>query len=538
MHFHLSLTFILVPLAHALELNLWGGTCNNGLGSDSWDSFSISTDGQGGCGCCYLSSWPGGQDLEGKVPCGNDDCGTAKDLEFRWVSPDYEIYTTDNRKVGTCEPQDAKRAAFSGALWSCGYISDWRCSTTICDEPTTPPPTNNPDPGTLRFMIVGDSISQGWEGDYTWRYRLWERMQSQKMDVDFVGPYKGTMKTQAVQPGPYLPRLDTEPEITHPPGWLPLPYTDGAYAKDLTRTWPTSHYSVWGRQAKQDKDQIQGYTTTHYPDFILVELGFNDLGWFVDGPEGTLASMKKIVDEARAAKPDVSFVLANVPDRTFIEGRDDLPVITAQYNKLLADSIATWSTSQSPIRLAYLNEAYDCDLYSCPASHDGLHPNSLGEYQIARAFSSALHTGFDLGTVSLDGPGAVPDRPTPVPSNFRVESVAYGLRVTWDPVFGAYSYDIRHRQVGGDWQETTVGIATWSNSWVLDGQNWEAQVRTNNGDTLGYTKKSDWTSVKSVAVHPTTPKGPTDTTVKPTSDGFTITFEDSAGNPDRYEVAW
>ena len=47
-------------------------------------------------------------------------------------------------------------------------------------------------PGAISMMVVGDSLSQGFEGDWTWRYRLWEWFDSQGLVVDFVGPFIGT----------------------------------------------------------------------------------------------------------------------------------------------------------------------------------------------------------------------------------------------------------------------------------------------------------------------------------------------------------
>lgn len=41
------------------------------------------------------------------------------------------------------------------------------------------------------MMVVGDSLSQGEEGDWTWRYRLWEWFNSQELVVDYVGPFLG-----------------------------------------------------------------------------------------------------------------------------------------------------------------------------------------------------------------------------------------------------------------------------------------------------------------------------------------------------------
>ena len=40
-------------------------------------------------------------------------------------------------------------------------------------------------------MVVGDSISHGSAGDYTWRYRLWKHLTGNGVAVDFVGPRRG-----------------------------------------------------------------------------------------------------------------------------------------------------------------------------------------------------------------------------------------------------------------------------------------------------------------------------------------------------------
>lgn len=43
----------------------------------------------------------------------------------------------------------------------------------------------------LKIMVVGDSISHGHEGDYTWRYRMFKWLQASGVSADFVGPYLG-----------------------------------------------------------------------------------------------------------------------------------------------------------------------------------------------------------------------------------------------------------------------------------------------------------------------------------------------------------
>jgi lysophospholipase L1-like esterase len=51
----------------------------------------------------------------------------------------------------------------------------------------------------------------------------------------------------------------------------------------------------------------------YQPDYLLVELGFNDVGWFISDAVGTLQSMSTFISNARAAKPDIAFAIANIP---------------------------------------------------------------------------------------------------------------------------------------------------------------------------------------------------------------------------------
>jgi len=57
----------------------------------------------------------------------------------------------------------------------------------------------------MRVMIVGDSMTCGAEGDFTWRYRIWEWFRRENVSVQFVGPYVGTLTAvvpQDLQPPP------------------------------------------------------------------------------------------------------------------------------------------------------------------------------------------------------------------------------------------------------------------------------------------------------------------------------------------------
>lgn len=382
----------------------------------------------------------------------------------------------------------------------------------------------------LKVMVVGDSMSQGYEGDWTWRYRLWEWFRNQHINVDFVGPYAGT-RPQATPAAPKPPPLQG--------GAAPAeePQTTGGYARGISESFDNRHFAVWGRQANQDKHLIREMVSEYKPDMLLVGLGFNDMGWFISDAAGTLDSMKTLVDEARAAKPDVDFPLANVPQRSLIGGREDLPVKTTEYNKLLKGAIPGWSSPASPVKLVDWAGNYDCAPDACPAAYDGLHPNAKGEFQIAQAFERTLSKEYGIGYFVPDVPAAVPARATDAISGLRARTTPGGIKVTWDKVYGARSYDVRHRRAGSDtWLESRVSAPRFDEIWTVDGERWEYQVRAYSGDG-----QSVWSHGVTAVAHPKTAPGPELFTVLPSGrDAIRVSWFPAEGpntdTIDRYEV--
>ncbi|KAF7590851.1 hypothetical protein BBP40_002320 [Aspergillus hancockii] len=253
---------------------------------------------------------------------------------------------------------------------------------------------------TLRVMIVGDSMSQGREGDWTWRFRIWEWFRDQGLAVDLVGPYNGT--AQSDLPAVPAPPLYEEPHLTSEIR------TSGGYAAGVSPDFDRDHFAIWGRAAAIDKGLIYNVLAAYPADLMLLMLGFNDMAWFHSDAAGTVESMQTLITNARAANTKLKFAVANVPQRSFISGREDLPVSTNVYNALLREAIPGWSTLESPVRLVELQENYDCEPIACPVGYDGLHPNALGEYQIARAFTLALVKDYNIGTSPLSIPSTIP----------------------------------------------------------------------------------------------------------------------------------
>ncbi|OBT57658.1 hypothetical protein VE04_01589 [Pseudogymnoascus sp. 24MN13] len=365
-----------------------------------------------------------------------------------------------------------------------------------------------------KMMIVGDSISQGMEGDWTWRYRLWEWLDSQSVDFEFVGPWKGTRESANPAP-PARPRMEGDPL----PDESPMVY--GGYADDVNTRFQQSHFALWGRQAAQTKGEIQKMVADYQPTHLLVLLGFNDLGWFVTGPDGTLASIKSIVDNARAANPNINIILGDVVQRKAISIRADLPKITDEYNALLRDAVPKWNTLASPIAMAYIRDTYSCETQACPSGYDGLHPNARGEYQIARAFSVTLFYGFGIGASPLSIPANFPARDTPVPFNVVASASPYGITVTWSRIYGARKYGVRSRYWGlTDWEESSVLTNRIDNTWVIKGSHYEYQIRVDNE----FDGASDWSEVVDAVADPETIRGPSIIKTLPTATGAQVSW--------------
>lgn len=160
----------------------------------------------------------------------------------------------------------------------------------------------------LRVLVVGDSISQGLEGDWTWRYRIWQWFQHNGLNAQFVGPYTGTVKAEPAS-SPRSPPLykDILPQ---------KPYvTDGGYTKDVDSAFlsNSNHFAIWGRAAAVSKGLIQGVLQQHNADLMLLMLGFNDMGWFYSDADGTIDSIGTLISNARAANPNIKVAIANVP---------------------------------------------------------------------------------------------------------------------------------------------------------------------------------------------------------------------------------
>lgn len=236
-----------------------------------------------------------------------------------------------------------------------------------------------------RVLVVGDSVTHGLDGEYSWRYFSWKGLQQTGATVDFVGPSTGTALSETDMFGGS--------------------YADVAFDQD--------HAAYYGRALWQmvhwpseSTPRIEELVADQQPDVLVEMLGFNDLAgpWAVDGADVSsdlISNLRLFVERARSAKPDVDIVLGTLPQVWF-------PPM-ASYNDELPRVAAELSTPESRVAVTPVAEfVHGLDTY------DDAHPTTLGQRKIAAAMSTALEQLGIGREVLMPDPADEPAEPSPV----------------------------------------------------------------------------------------------------------------------------
>jgi hypothetical protein len=208
----------------------------------------------------------------------------------------------------------------------------------------------------LRILLEGDSITQGFDGDFTWRYRFYKEMTRQHVSFDLVG-------------SKHLPYVE--------PGYSTSAYADPHFDSDhfseVRTTLLVHSYEVYDEVLKQ------------HPDVLVVELGINDLR---NGrtPQVTQGWLERYITQARDAAPNLRIIVSPVLDATDVN-RPWLPARIREFRALEAQTVSSMSTTQSPITLADTDRGWSVPAYT----YDNLHPTPTGETLIAQRIAEEFH---------------------------------------------------------------------------------------------------------------------------------------------------
>ncbi|MEV5612710.1 GDSL-type esterase/lipase family protein [Streptomyces sp. NPDC052225] len=235
----------------------------------------------------------------------------------------------------------------------------------------------------IPIMIVGDSISHGSSGDWTWRYRLWRHLRHQAVDLDLVGP-KDT-----------LDNIRTE-EV----GDDDDTYADPDFDRD--------HDAQWGRPYVTEKDEIEAKTREHDPAYLLVLLGINDLFWYGVEPPQFEANLREFIANARRGRPGVAIALGTVLQCQKAVDDAAFGARVAGSNERLRAVAADLDSPAEPVVVAETAAEFVAGEHTW----DGTHPNPNGEIRIASAFADVLADRFGIGARY---PRPYPDLPPVAP---------------------------------------------------------------------------------------------------------------------------
>ncbi|MBZ5736891.1 GDSL-type esterase/lipase family protein [Nocardioides mangrovi] len=297
----------------------------------------------------------------------------------------------------------------------------------------------------VRVLIVGDSVTQGSAGDWTWRYRLWQHLEDDEVDVDFVGP--------------------TDKLAGPPPGETNEDYTDPDFDRD--------HAARWGKRFADPDWPIGDLVEAYHPDVVVELLGVNDLITGI-APDQVLDEAGDFVSDAQAADPGVDVVLGQL-SQSWIAG-------VPAYDDGLAALAERGSTDDSRVVVAQAPADYveDVDTW------DPAHPSAQGEVKIAASVADAL-AGLGIGD---DYPRPLPAvEPVPLESGELTGAPAPGAAVlTWTLPPGATTTIVWVRDVttGEDWQRRPYGVAgtTFTDQGLPPGHTFDYRIQSGKGSQV------------------------------------------------------
>ncbi|MEL6455305.1 MAG: Ig-like domain-containing protein [Cyanobacteria bacterium J06623_5] len=210
----------------------------------------------------------------------------------------------------------------------------------------------------LRILPLGDSITNALPGYNSYRRDLWNLLNQNGYNVDFVGS-----RNTASGNNPF-PDSTFDPDHEGRAGWRIDEILNGRNGGRALPFWLT------------------GYT----PDIALVHLGTND-ALQRNTPESSAAELKQVIDLLRQDNPNVVIFLAQViPTSRSAGANDSINALNAEIPGIVAEK----NTAESPVILVDHNTGFDATV----DTYDDLHPNEMGEAKMAQTWFEAIEAYF------------------------------------------------------------------------------------------------------------------------------------------------
>jgi lysophospholipase L1-like esterase len=325
-----------------------------------------------------------------------------------------------------------------------------------------PAVAGQPSGGSPRIMIIGDSITKGSSGDYTWQYRLYAHLRADGVSPQMVGPYGSLFNN-----------------VTNVDG-------DCSYADPK---FERANDAKWGLTLFEEKAAIRAKVARYRPDYLLVLLGLDDIFWFGKSQSDMAANLRSFIAAARAARPRIRIVLGLIPPDIHQQTSPAFHASIATFNYTISTTAARLSTAASPVAVARDGTGMHvaADLW------DGTHPNANGEIKIAAGFADALASRFHLGRAYPTPFPVLPTGPLTHPQLTVTPSSTAGQAVlSWTPAPGANGYFVYVRDVTrGDTAFTKLPLPLspaqnpWTAGLLISGHSYDFKLQACKGADCG-----------------------------------------------------
>ncbi|MEN6517811.1 MAG: SGNH/GDSL hydrolase family protein [Methanospirillum sp.] len=236
-----------------------------------------------------------------------------------------------------------------------------------------------------RIVPLGDSLTRSMpdtdDGGVhpSYRYWLWEKLNDNDYDVDFVG------SSSTPSFSGYSFDRDNEGHGGYRIGDI----VNGISGEGRLSSW------------------LSGYD----PDVAIVLIGTNDVLW--DTPmDKRFSNLGRLVDTLRDRNPEIAIFIGKLPPTGDAERNEIQGLI--EFNSRLPGWASGESTSRSPIRVVDLYSGYDGRDDNQEPRY--IHPDESGEKKIANKFYSALASYLDKGDVTETPTPTPTETPTPTPT--------------------------------------------------------------------------------------------------------------------------
>ncbi|MGA0845352.1 MAG: sialate O-acetylesterase, partial [Luteolibacter sp.] len=309
-----------------------------------------------------------------------------------------------------------------------------------------------------KLVFLGDSITQGGNGNYPgYRYQIFKRLAERGVPIDEANGYKFTGSVNGPYQNSALTTLDVKGqsfETVHDGHWgwraswinarVPLP----ANRRDANRGEGT--LLNWTGQADPQEYQISSPNTTvaypdpgasgtgntgasYVPDTVSIMIGINDLGDNNNGAAQVVEDIATIIDQLRAANPNVSIFVNRLLYTNQTQAmRDAVDAVNGQLPTMLAQKNA--ASSSSPVWIIDASTGFD----PATMTYDNIHPNAVGEVYVGERIAAALGL--------IEEPTGLP--PAPPPSS-ELPSSSFDSRFEGNEIWDGSGYQNGWFEAGG-----------------------------------------------------------------------------------------